>query len=398
MTQRRRRRFGSIRRRSSGSYQVRYWGPDDVRHSAPMTFARKSDAERWLTLLEGRVIRGEWSPPSAPRITLAEYVQTWIAQRSLEPRTRELYESQLRNHIEPYLRRKTLDTITPQTIRNWRQQLLEAGRSATVAAKSYRLLRAVLNTAVKEDQLIAENPCRIPGYDKEVSPERPVGTIPQVIALSELVAPRFRALVLLAAFTGLRWGELVAVRRCDLDLDAGTVRISRKFAELRDGRRVAGRPKSAAGVRVVALPAMLVDAMKRHLAKFPAEDEELIFRGPLGAPLRRNNFHRSVRWSQSVVQAGLPAGFHFHDLRHTGNNLAAACGASTRELMHRMGHGTMRAALIYQHATGERDREIADALQLRIERELKEMGPIEGPRLAVDGSSLGLAPKKEGDD
>jgi hypothetical protein len=132
----------------------------------------------------------------------------------------------------------------------------------------------------------------IPGYDKGVSPERPVGTIPQVIALSELVAPRFRALVLLAAFTGLRWGELVAVRRCDLNLDAGTFRISRKFAELRDGRRVAGPPKSAAGVRVVALPAMLVDAMKRQLAEFPAEDERLAFRSPLGARLRRNNFHR----------------------------------------------------------------------------------------------------------
>ena len=98
------------------------------------------------------------------------------------------------------------------------------------------------------------------------------------------------------------------------------------------------------------------------------------------------------------MQAGLPAGFHFHDLRHTGNNLAAASGASTRELMHRMGHGTMRAALIYQHATGERDREIADALQFRIERELKEMGPIEGRGLAVDRSSLGLSPKKERDD
>jgi integrase len=98
------------------------------------------------------------------------------------------------------------------------------------------------------------------------------------------------------------------------------------------------------------------------------------------------------------VQAGLPAGFHFHDLRHTGNNLAAASGASTRELMHRMGHGSMRAALIYQHATGERDREIANALQFRIERELKEMGPIEGPRLGVDGPSLGQAPQKESGD
>lgn len=98
------------------------------------------------------------------------------------------------------------------------------------------------------------------------------------------------------------------------------------------------------------------------------------------------------------MQAGLPAGFHFHDLRHTGNSLAAASGASTRELMHRMGHGSMRAALIYQHATGERDREIADALQFRIERELKEMGPIEGPRPGVDGPSLGQAPQKETDD
>ena len=142
-------------------------------------------------------------------------------------------------------------------------------------------------------------------------------------------------------------------------------------------RKVRGSrpPKSAAEVRVVALPAMLVDVMKRHLAEFPAEEEGLIFRGALGAPLRHDNFHRSVRWSQSVARAGLPAGFHFHDLRHTCNNLAAASGASTHKLMHRMGHGSMRAALIYQHATGERDREIADALQLRIERELKENGP-----------------------
>ena len=186
--------------------------------------------------------------------------------------------------------------------------------------------------------------------------------------------------MLLAAFTGVRWGELVAVRRCDLDRDAGTVRISRKFAELRDGRRVAGPPKSAAGLRVVALLAMLVDAMKRHLAEFPAEDEELVFCGPIGAPLRRNNFHRSVRWSESVVQAGLPVGFHFHDLRHTGNNLAVASGASTRELMHRMGHGTMRAALIYQHATSDRDREIADALQFRIETRTQGDGAHRGPK------------------
>lgn len=81
--------------------------------------------------------------------------------------------------------------------------------------------------------------------------------------------------------------------------------------------------------------------------------------------LKRSNWRDSVRWPASVKAAGLPVGFHFHDLRHTGNHLAASAGASTRELMHRMGHGSMRAALIYQHATSERDQEIAAELSRR---------------------------------
>lgn len=392
----RKRHFGSIRRRESGNYQARYRGPDGRMHSAPMTFARKSDAERWLALLQGKVIRGEWSSPDARRVTVGEYAYAWVAERPLQPRTRELYESQLRNHIDPYLGAKTLDKLTPQAVRSWRQQLLNEGRSVTVAAKSYRLLRAVLNTALKEDQLIAQNPCRIPGYDKETSTERSVATIRQVFALSQLIERRYAALVLLAAFTGLRWGELVALRRSDLDLERGTVTVSRKFAELKDGRRVTGPPKSTAGVRVVALPAMIVDVMKAHLVEFPAERNELVFRGPLGASLRRNNFHRSVHWSKIVVEAGLPAGFHFHDLRHTGNNLAAASGASTRELMYRMGHGSMRAALIYQHATNQRDREIADALQKLIEREPTAMWPVRGPRSSSGPSRKQISGPQEG--
>jgi integrase len=157
-----------------------------------------------------------------------------------------------------------------------------------------------------------------------------------------------------------------------------------------------GPPKSTAGVRVVALPAMIVDVMKAHLVEFPAERNELVFRGPLGASLRRNNFHRSVHWSKIVVEAGLPAGFHFHDLRHTGNNLAAASGASTRELMYRMGHGSMRAALIYQHATSQRDREIADALQKLIEREPTAMWPVRGPRSSSGPSRKQISGPQEG--
>ena len=87
---------------------------------------------------------------------------------------------------------------------------------------------------------------------------------------------------------------------------------------------------------------------REHLAEFrPSDPDDLIFKGPKGAALRRNDFYQSARWPECVAEAGLPEGFRFHDLRHTGNTLAASSGASTRELMHRIGHASMRAALIY---------------------------------------------------
>ena len=129
------------------------------------------------------------------------------------------------------------------------------------------------------------------------------------------------------------------------------MRVPRKLAALK-GRLEFGPPKSAAGVRVVALPAAAVEeALHEHLAEHVKDGRDaLIFTGAKGALLRSGNFGRAVSWTKTVASVGL-AGFHFHDLRHTGNTLAASAGASTRELMHRMGHATMRAALIYQHAT-----------------------------------------------
>jgi len=142
--------------------------------------------------------------------------------------------------------------------------------------------------------------------------------------------------------------------------------VPRKLAALK-GRLEFGPPKSAAGVRTVALPRAAADELATHLGTFVGSaPDALVFTGDKGALLRSGNFGRATDWPRTVVKVGLPAGFHFHDLRHTGNTIAAAAGASTRELMHRMGHGSMRAALIYQHATSERDREIADGMDRRI--------------------------------
>jgi integrase len=219
-----------------------------------------------------------------------------------------------------------------------------------------------LNTAT-DDGRIKRNPCRIKGAGQHRTPERPTATVAQVYRLADLVPARYRVLVLAAALTGLRWGELIAIRRCDLDLEGRVVHVYRRIAQTQRGQMVPGPTKSMAGARSIALPDVLVDELRQHLDKFAEPGPEgLVFLGDRDGPLRRGNFHRSTAWTQTVVKAGLPRGFHFHDLRHTGNQLAAAAGASTRELMHRMGHGSMRAALIYQHATRERDRQIADRL------------------------------------
>jgi integrase len=168
--------------------------------------------------------------------------------------------------------------------------------------------------------------------------------------------------VLLAAFSGLRFGELAALTVDRIDLTAKTVRVTEAALELSDGSRIVGPPK-AEGYRTVAIPPSIITELRKHLKAFAPESEGLVFAGPKGAPLRRGNFHR--HWSAALETAGVGS-LHFHDLRHTGNTLAAATGASTKELMARMGHSSARAALIYQHATPERDQAIAKGLEAMI--------------------------------
>src|SRR5665811_437517 len=169
-----RRYFGNVRKRESGRWQVRYRGPDNQLRSAPETFARKSEADRYLRLIEMRISQGEWSDPIRARVLLDDYATLWIAQRpGLRPRTVDLYSWLLKRHISPKLGKIPLDKLDTALIRKWRAGLLEAGVTQGMAAKAYRLLRAILNTAVDEDDLLITNPCRIKGAGLEKTEERP---------------------------------------------------------------------------------------------------------------------------------------------------------------------------------------------------------------------------------
>jgi integrase len=177
---------------------------------------------------------------------------------------------------------------------------------------------------------------------------------------------RFRALVLLATFASLRWGEVTALRRCDLDLEAGTVRVQVAFAERSTGEILLGPPKSRAGRRIVGIPAAIIPALREHMNVFVKPGTgALVFPGAKGGPLRRGNFNKMSAWPQSVRSIGA-VGLHFHDLRHTGNHFAAADGAGIRDLMARMGHDSERAAMIYQHQARGADQAITSAIDAHI--------------------------------
>jgi integrase len=329
-------------------------------------------------------------------VLVTDYAATWIDERpGLRPKSVKNYSGLLRCQVAPYLATVTVGELTLPRVRRWRMKLLDAGTSPITTAKAYRFLRAVMATAV-DDGLIKRNPCRIKGAGTENSPERPVLTVTQVYALADAVGLRYRALILLATFTSLRWAELAALRPEDIDLDARTVRVTRQLY-YHDAGHSFGPPKSRAGVRDVDFPELIVPDLREHLVWVPSS--ALVFASSTGAPLAHSNFRQRI-WLPALAAVGLE-GVHLHDLRHTGNQLTANAGANLRELMARMGHDSERAALIYLHSSRERQRALTDAVGEAARAELVRSRPheaaeLEGTRRARARNSQAAAVDRQG--
>jgi integrase len=305
-------------------------------------------------------------------MTVTQYAKKWVAERDLKTRTREEYERLLRLHVQPYLGERSLSSMDSGKVRTWRAGRLVDDVGRSTVAKTYRLLHAIFATAV-DDDLMRRNPCRIKGAGTDHADERPTASLDQVFAIARAIQPRYRLMVLLATFAQLRFGELVALRRSSIDLAEMELRVQKATAELEDGTQVDDDPKSRAGKRPISLPAALRVDIQWHLDHFAeSESSGRLFVGPQGGVPRRRNFNRV--WRAATDGAGIPAelGLHLHDLRHTGSTWSAQTGATLKEVMARIGHSSTRAALIYQHATRERDQAIAAALDDLIEEARKD--------------------------
>lgn len=354
--------FGTIRKLPSGRFQARYWHLGD-QVSAGTTFVTKGDARAWLASVETDLRRGEHIDPNLGAIEFGVYAAEWMVNRSLRPRTRETYQSQL-HHILATFERVELRSISATKVRAWHGQLVRSELSENTAAKVYRLFRTIMSTAV-EDGLLRVNPVAIKGAAVEHSIERPLLTWDDVRALADAIDPKFRALVWLAATSGLRFGELTGLDRSRVDLDASTIRVDRALGSVKGEGPALGLPKSDAAYRTVVVPGMVREQLREHLREWcGVGPDALVFTSTKGSPLLNRYFAPS--WARAKEAVGLDESVRFHDLRHLAGTSAASAGASLREVMSRMGHASSDASLRYLKASESRDRQIAAALEERI--------------------------------
>jgi integrase len=257
-----------------------------------------------------------------------------------------------------------LAAITADDVRAW-YAVACAGRP-TLRAHCYGLLRTIMATALSDGRIKA-SPCNIRGAGtaKRVKTIRPA-SLAELEIITAAMPDEYRAMVLLASWCALRFGELTELRRGDINLDDAVIHIRRAVVRTDAGFKQT-TPKSDAGIRDVAIPPHLIPALEDHLADHvgPKRDA-LLFTAKRGGYLAEGTLYR--HWKRARETAGRPD-LRFHDARHSGAVLAALTGATLAELMARLGHSSPAAAMRYQHRAAGRDREIAALLSKLAEGE-----------------------------
>lgn len=356
-----RRAFGEIDQLPSGRYRARYTH-SSVRYSAGQSFTTAKLASAFLARQDAAIQAGTWVAPGTPEDPACEtidcYAQRWLVERTLRPRTKEQYDYLLRVHVLPAFGELVLDRISASGIRTW----MAREAPPTAKAQAYALLSSIMKQAVT-DGVLERSPCTVRGGGNAKTAKRPhAASTAELAALRVALPARRRAMMDLGVWGSLRFGEVVALRRGDLDLEASTVRVQRGVSRTRQGL-AAGPPKTDAGDRTVPLPRALVAVLRGHLEDFVGPDEDdLLFPAVEGGFLAHSSMQRW--WNPARAAAGLPEGFTFHDLRHTGQTKAAAAGATLPELMRRAGQVSPTAALRYLHSVDERARAVAENMML----------------------------------
>jgi integrase len=350
--------MGSIKKRSDRAGKVvwRVYYRDPAGRQRNKSFARKVDAERFLTTVESSKLVGAYIDPQLGKVTVGGWSQRWIAgQAHLKPTTLERYAGILREHITPRWSAVRLVDVSHADVQGWLTEL-SARRQAATVRKVHRVLSRILALAVKDGRL-TRNPAAGVNLLRVVEGERRYLAHEQVVTLADACGPDYRLVVLFLAYTGVRWGEMAALRVRRLDLMRRRAEIAESVTPVR-GVLTWGTPKGHER-RKVPIVRFLVGELAAHVAgKAPGD---LVFTGAKGGALRAQVFQRAA-FTAAAESIGVE-GLHPHELRHTSASLAIAAGANVKVVQTMLGHKSATMTLdLYGHLFPDQLDEVADAL------------------------------------
>lgn len=327
------------------------------------TFTTRRDAEEWLTLESAGTLTGTAVDRRAGEVAFRAEVEGWDrSRRHLAPATLARDRSVMASLVLPHLGGRRLADLSVPVLDGWVAGLEAEGLAPATIRKAFMLVASVLDRAALLNK-IPRNPARIRGAVSLPTVERKDMRVlepDEVASLADAIEPRWRALVLTAAYTGCRWGELAGLRARNLDLSTGRLSVVATLSEV-GGELAMKEPKTASSRRTVALPAGLVDELRAHLDEWPAVADGLVFTGTAGAPLRRTNWRRRV-WLPAV-QASVGPPLRFHDLRHTHAAWLIAQGAHAKVIADRLGHASPTVTMnTYAHLLSGMDEAAAERL------------------------------------
>ncbi len=346
--------------RTGRRWRARYRGPDGRIRSR--SFDRKVDADRWLVARLGSIDRGEWIAPEAGNIPLSDAAADWLAGLDIKPKTRAGYESLLRSRVLPVFGDLPVNRITPAMVRNWIADMQAEGLSASRIKQAKQVLSAPLELAVV-DGIIARSPTtgvKVPTVRRREQRFLAAEQVADLAAAAEKAQDGAGLVIMTLAWVGMRWGELVALRRSRVHLLRRRIEIAEAATELGSGLSW-GTPKTHEG-RLVTMPAFLADQLAPRLGQIP--DDELVFTAAQGGPLRSSPFRRQI-WKPAVEAAGLEQ-LRIHDLRGTAASLMISSGANIKAVQRQLGHASAAMTLdLYGHLYEDDLDTLADALDRR---------------------------------
>ncbi len=265
-----------VTRRKGHAWRVGYRGPN--RRQRYKTFTRKADADLFAATVETDLARGDWTDPRLGKVTVADWASHVEASRlNRRPSTTARDDSYLRSFVLPTFGELSLVEVQPVAVQQWVAKLNAAGYAPATIRKAYEILSRTFTAAV-ESRLIARSPCQGVKLPKIEQTEKRYLSPAEIQDLADAIYPRFRALVLTAAYSGARFGELAGLGLQHYEPLKRTIRIERNLTDVR-GQLAFGETKTRAARRTVSIPAWLVDVLAEHLATYPGDDD-LIFTAP----------------------------------------------------------------------------------------------------------------------